>query len=92
MQRVGNIVSLESPTVVYLAAADSLLNNSSILEGWTKGLLPIEGVNGIYKKHPYLIQSAIDYEGESNGPQKWMTNMSDSSLKAISFGSNDISC
>ncbi|KAK8976547.1 hypothetical protein V6N11_049204 [Hibiscus sabdariffa] len=62
MQRVGNIVSLESPTVVYLAAADSLLNNSSILEGWTKGLLPIEGVNGIYKKHPYLIQSAIDYE------------------------------
>ncbi|XWS19928.1 hypothetical protein CRYUN_Cryun31cG0058200 [Craigia yunnanensis] len=147
MERVGNIVSLESPTVVYLAVADSLLNDSSILGGWKKGLLPFEkkklGVDGIYRKHPYLIQSAIDYEvcsradtfvgnsfstfsslivlertqkmirmgitsscdidvrwpsyaynirGESNRPQKWMTDISDSSLKAISYGSNSISC
>ncbi|XWS12287.1 hypothetical protein CRYUN_Cryun37aG0076500 [Craigia yunnanensis] len=147
MERLGNIVSLESPTVVYLAVADSLLNNSSILGGWKKGLLPFEkkklGVDRIYKKHPYLIQSAIDYEvcsradifvgnsfstfsslivlertqkiirmgitsscdidvrwpsyaynlpGELNRPQKWMTNMSNSSLKAISYGSNAISC
>ncbi|GMI82198.1 O-FUCOSYL TRANSFERASE 1 [Hibiscus trionum] len=147
IQRVGNIVSLESPTVVYLAVADTLLNDSSILRGWKKGLLPLEkknlGVDGIYKKHPYLIQSAIDYmvcsradifvgnsystfsslvvlertqkmmrmgiknscgidvrwpsyayniPGESNGPRKWMTNMSDSSLQAISYGSNAISC
>ncbi|KAE8655356.1 protein argonaute 2-like [Hibiscus syriacus] len=147
IQRVGNIVSSESPTVVYLAVADSLLNDSSILRGWKKWLLPFEKkklrVDGIYKKHPYLIQSAIDYEvcsradifvgnsystfsslvvlertqrmmslgiqnscgidvrwpsyaynipGESNGPQKWMTNMSDSSLRAISYGSNAISC
>ncbi|XP_022720929.1 uncharacterized protein LOC111278589 [Durio zibethinus] len=147
MERVGNIVSLESPTVVYLAVADSLLNDSSILGGWKKGSLPFEkkklGVDGIYNKHPYLIQSAIDYEvcsradifvgnsfstfsslivlertqkmirmgitsscdinvrwpsyaynipGESNRPQKWMTKMSDSSLKAISYGSNSISC
>ncbi|KAK8584942.1 hypothetical protein V6N13_138885 [Hibiscus sabdariffa] len=147
MQRVGNIVSSESPTVVYLAVADSLLNDSSILRGWMKGLLPFEKkklrVDGIYKRHPYLIQSAIDYmvcsmadifvgnsystfsslvvlertlkmtrmgirnscgidvrwpsyayniPGESNDPQKWMTNMSDSSLQAISYGSNAISC
>ncbi|XVF27231.1 hypothetical protein REPUB_Repub14bG0088700 [Reevesia pubescens] len=147
MERVGSIVSLESPTVVYLAVADSLLNDSSITGGWKKGLLPFEkkklGVDRIYKKHPYLIQSAIDYEvcsradifvgnsfstfsslivlertqkmnrmgissscdidvrwpsyaynipGESNRPQKWMTNMSDPSLKAISYGSNAISC
>ncbi|KAL4339685.1 hypothetical protein GQ457_08G025230 [Hibiscus cannabinus] len=143
-QEIMQRVSLESSTVIYLAAADSLLKDSSILDGWKKGLLPIEkkklGVNGIYMKHPYLVQSAIDYEvcsradifvgnsfstfsslivlertqrmitrgitsscgvdvrwacyayniqGESNGPQKWMTNMSDSSLKAISYGSNE---
>ncbi|KAE8734341.1 hypothetical protein F3Y22_tig00000773pilonHSYRG00234 [Hibiscus syriacus] len=59
-------MGLESPTVADLAVADSLLNDSSILDGWTKGLLPFEKkklrVEGIYKKHPYLIQSAIDYE------------------------------
>ena len=147
MERVGNIVGLKSPVVVYLAVADSLLEDSSILTGWKEGLLPVEkkklSVDGIYKKYPYLIQSAIDYEvcskadvfvgnsfstfsclialertqkmirmgvtsscgvdvrwpsyaynilGESNGPHKWMTNMSDSSLKAFSYGSNIISC
>jgi hypothetical protein len=147
MERVGKIVGLKSPIVVYLAVADSLLEDSSILTGWKEGLLPVEkkklSVDGIYKKYPYLIQSAIDYEvcskadvfvgnsfstfsslialertqkmirigvtsscgvdvrwpsyaynilGESNGPHKWMTNMSDSSLKAISYGSNIISC
>ncbi|GLU22589.1 hypothetical protein SLE2022_386530 [Rubroshorea leprosula] len=147
LKRVGNIKGLKRPTVVYLAVADSLLNDSSILSGWKKGLVAFDkkklGVDGIYKKHPYLIQSAIDYEvclradvfvgnsfstfsslivlertqkmsrmgitsscdidvrwpsysynilGESNGPQKWMTNMSDSSLQAISYGSNDVSC
>jgi len=147
MERVGNIVGLKGPTVVYLAVADSLLEDSSILTGWKEGLLPVEknklGVDGIYNKYPYLIQSAIDYEvcskadvfvgnsfstfsslvalertqkmirmgvtsscgagvrwpsyaynilGESNGPHKWMTNMSDSSLKAISYGSNIITC
>jgi hypothetical protein len=147
MERVGNIVGLKSPIVVYLAVADSLLEDSSILTGWKEGLLPVEkkklSVDGVYKKYPYLIQSAIDYEvcskadvfvgnsfstfsslialertqkmirigvtsscgvdvrwpsyaynilGESNGPHKWMTNMSDSSLKAISYGSNIISC
>lgn len=147
IERVGNIVGLKTPTVVYLAVADSLLEDSSILNGWKEGLLPLEkkklGVDGIYKKYPYLIQSAIDYEvclradvfvgnsfstfsslialertqkmikmgvtsscgmhvrwpsyaynilGESKGPRSWMTNMSDSSLQAISYGSNDISC
>ncbi|CAK7336958.1 unnamed protein product [Dovyalis caffra] len=147
MERVGNIVGLKSPTVVYLAVADSLLEDSSILTGWKESLLPVEkkklGVDGIYKKYPYLIQSAIDYEvcskadvfvgnsfstfsslialertqkmirmgitsscgadvrwpsyaynilGESNAPKKWMTDMSDSSLKAISYGTNIISC
>ncbi|KAK9989241.1 hypothetical protein SO802_029480 [Lithocarpus litseifolius] len=147
IERVGNIVGLKTPTVVYLAVADSLLQDSSILNGWKEGLLPLEkkklGVDGIYKKYPYLIQSAIDYEvclradvfvgnsfstfsslialertqkmikmgvtsscgmhvrwpsyaynilGESKGPRRWMTNMLDSSLQAISYGSNDISC
>lgn len=147
MERVGNIVGLKNPTVVYLAVADSLLEDSSILTGWKEGLLPFEkkklGVDGIYKKYPYLIQSAIDYEvclrsdvfvgnsfstfsslialertqkmirmgvtsscdmevrwpsyaynilGKLKGPQRWMTNMSASSLRAISYGSNEISC
>ncbi|XP_020203633.1 O-fucosyltransferase 23 [Cajanus cajan] len=66
MERVGNIKGLKTPLVVYLAVADKLLQNSSILEGWEEGFLPYEkkklGVDGIYKKYPYLIQSAIDYE------------------------------
>ncbi|KAM1958941.1 hypothetical protein FF1_004488 [Malus domestica] len=147
MERVGNIVGLKAPVVVYLAIADSLLHDPSILNGWKEGLIPFEkkklGVEGNYKKFSYLIQSAIDYEvclradvfvgnsfstfsnlivldrtqklirtgvtsscgvdvrwpsyaynilGESKGPQRWMTNMSGSSLQAISYGSNDISC
>ncbi|GAV64349.1 O-FucT domain-containing protein [Cephalotus follicularis] len=147
MERVGNIVGLQTPAVVYLAVADSLLQDSSILSGWKEGLLPFEkkklGVDEIYEKYPYLIKSAIDYEvclradffvgnsfstfsslialertqkiikmgisnscsidvrwpsyaynilGESNGPQRWRTNMSDSSFQAISYGSNKISC
>lgn len=147
MERVGNIAGLETPSIVYLAVADTLLGNSSILSGWKEGLVPFEkkklGVDGVYKKYPYLIQSAIDYEvclradvfvgnsfstfsslivlertqkmirtgmanscgtdvmwpsyaynilGDSNGPRRWMTNMSDSSLRAIGYGSNAISC
>ncbi|XP_027346260.1 O-fucosyltransferase 23-like isoform X2 [Abrus precatorius] len=147
MERVGNIMDLKSPVVLYLAVADKLLQNSSILEGWREGFLPLEkkklGVDGIYSKYPYLIQSAIDYEvclradifvgnsfstfsslivlertqkiirmgvksmcgmdvrwpsyaynipGESNGPMRWVTNMSDSTLQAISYGTNHISC
>ncbi|KAI3466917.1 hypothetical protein Pfo_023580 [Paulownia fortunei] len=66
MRRVGNIAGLKTPIVVYLAVADDLLEDNSILAGWKEGLLPFEkkklGVFDIYKKHPYLIQSAIDYE------------------------------
>lgn len=145
--RVGNIAGLKTPMIVYLAVADSLLEDNSILNGWKEGLLPFEkkklGVMGIYNKYPYLFQSAIDYEvclranvfvgnsfstfsslialertlkmikmgittscgkdvtwpsyaynilGELNGPQRWMTNMSDSSLHAISYGTKDVSC
>lgn len=145
--RVGHIPGLGDPTVVYLAVADSLLEDPSILSGWKEGLLPFEkkklGVWDIYSKYPYLIKSAIDYEvclradvfvgnsfstfsnlivlertqrmirmgvtrscdmnvrwpsyaynilGESGGPQRWITNMSDSTLRAISYGSNNISC
>ncbi|PQP97241.1 uncharacterized protein Pyn_25979 [Prunus yedoensis var. nudiflora] len=147
MERVGNIAGLKTPVVVYLAVADSLLHDPSILGGWKEGLIPYEkkklGFEGTFKKFPYLIQSAIDYEvclradvfvgnsfstfsnlivldrtqklirmgvtsscgvdvrwpsyaynilGEAKGPQRWMTNMSGSSLQAISYGSNDISC
>ncbi|KAI8567158.1 hypothetical protein RHMOL_Rhmol02G0098600 [Rhododendron molle] len=66
MERVGKIVGPKAPTIVYLAVADSLLEDNSILNGWKKGLVPFEkkklGVVGMYKKYPYLIQSAIDYE------------------------------
>ncbi|XP_051128982.1 O-fucosyltransferase 23-like isoform X2 [Andrographis paniculata] len=68
MQRVGNILRLKAkiPIVVYLAVADDLLEDNSVVSGWNEGLLPYEkkrlGVLDIYKKHPYLIQSAIDYE------------------------------
>ncbi|KAL3833781.1 hypothetical protein ACJIZ3_008517 [Penstemon smallii] len=66
MQRVGNIMGLKTPIVIYLAIADDLLEDNSILTGWKDGLLPYEkkklGVFDVYKKHPYLIQSAIDYE------------------------------
>ncbi|KAM6575185.1 hypothetical protein CsatA_023512 [Cannabis sativa] len=150
MKRVSNVIGLKTtPTVVYLAVADELLEDSSLLFGWRENLLPFEkkklGVDGIYKKYPYLIQSAIDYEvclradvflgnsfstfsslialertqkmlrlgfegscegkedlrwpsyaynilDDSKGPRKWMTNMSDTSLKAISYGSKDVSC
>lgn len=147
MQRVGNIKGLGKPTVVYLAVADSLLEDKTILSDWTEGLLPFEkkklGVVGIYDKYPYLIKSAIDYEvclradifvgnsfstfsslivlertqkmirmglssscstdpswpsyaynieGDFGGPKRWMTNMSDSSLQAISYGTNHVSC
>ncbi|KAL2341499.1 hypothetical protein Fmac_009439 [Flemingia macrophylla] len=147
IERVRNIAGLKTPVVVYLAVADKLLNNSSILEGWKEGFLPFEkkklGVDGIYGKYPYLIQSAIDYEvclradtfvgnsfstfsslivlertqkmirmsvtnmcgenvrwpsyaynipGESNSPMRWVTNMSESSLQAISYGTDHISC
>ncbi|KAM0062667.1 putative GDP-fucose protein O-fucosyltransferase [Helianthus debilis subsp. tardiflorus] len=150
MSRVASIPGLKLPTVVYLAVADALVEDGSILNGWREGLVAVEkkklGVLEIYKKHPYLIQAAIDYEvcsradvfvgnsystfssllvlersakmarmgvvtacgirmdvrwpsyaynlkamGES-GPRPWMTNLSDSSLQAISYGSNNISC
>ncbi|XP_039115355.1 O-fucosyltransferase 23-like isoform X2 [Dioscorea cayenensis subsp. rotundata] len=65
-ERVAKISVLQKPIVVYLAVADSLLEDNSILSGWHQGLLPFEkkklGVWDIYKKYPYLVQSAIDYE------------------------------
>nr|CAD1820544.1 unnamed protein product [Ananas comosus var. bracteatus] len=66
MERVSRINGLQYPVVVYLAVADSLLEDDSVLSGWKNGLLPYEkkrlGVWEIYKRYPYLIQSAIDYE------------------------------
>jgi hypothetical protein len=143
MKRVANIPGLEKPSVVYLAVADDLLEDKTLLEGWSGFLAPYEkkklGVLDIYSKYPYLIQSAIDYEvclqadtfvgnsfstfsslivlqrsmrinkardcegstmasyaynieGPAGGPKRWATNMSDLSLAAISYGSNEVSC
>ncbi|KAL0691732.1 hypothetical protein Bca4012_091411 [Brassica carinata] len=154
MERVGNISGLKTPIVLYLAVADSLLEEkdeeSSVLNGWRDGLIPFEkkklGVKEeVYGKYSYLIQSAIDYEvclradvfvgnsfstfsslivlertqkmrrlgftsacedgenewrsyaynlaGGSKGvPRRWMTNMTHSSLEAISYGSSSVSC
>ncbi|KAJ0790677.1 putative GDP-fucose protein O-fucosyltransferase [Helianthus annuus] len=145
--RVANIPALKPPTTLYLAVANELLEDNSILNGWKEGMHPIDkkrlGLTDLYKKHPYLIQAAIDYEvclradvfvgnsystfssllvlertqktlktnmshpcgnnvrwpsyaynieGESNAPQLWITNLSDSTLQAISYGSSSVSC
>ncbi|XP_078166657.1 O-fucosyltransferase family protein [Carex rostrata] len=152
LDRVSHITCINPPVVVYLAIADSLLEDDSVLQGWKTGLLPYEkkrlGVWEIYKKYPYLIQSAIDFEvcsradifvgnsfstfsglvvlsrtqkllklgftnlcdnhkgldvrlssyaynilGDMSGsPKQWMTDMSDSSLQKISYGTNNVSC
>ncbi|XP_077244528.1 O-fucosyltransferase family protein isoform X2 [Tasmannia lanceolata] len=145
MDRVAHIRGLTKPIILFLAVADSLLEDASVLSGWPDGFFPFEkkklGVWDIYNKYPYLIKSAIDYEvclradifvgnsfstfsslialertqkliamggsrscglrwssyaynilGAFGGPQRWMTDMSDSSLNAISYGSNKISC
>ncbi|KAK1406831.1 hypothetical protein QVD17_38439 [Tagetes erecta] len=145
--RVANIQGLKPQTTLYLAVANELLEDDSVLNGWKQGMHPVDkkrlGLTEIYKNHSYLIQSAIDYEvclradvfvgnsystfssllvlertqkmikmgvshpcgtdvrwpsyaynieGESGGPRRWMTNFSDSSLQAISYGSNSVSC
>ncbi|MFS7941080.1 putative GDP-fucose protein O-fucosyltransferase [Helianthus anomalus] len=145
--RVANIPTLKPPTTLYLAVANELLEDNSILNGWKEGMHPIDkkrlGLTDLYKKHPYLIQAAIDYEvclradvfvgnsystfssllvlertqktlktnmshpcgnnvrwpsyaynieGESNAPSLWITNLSDSTLQAISYGSSSVSC
>ncbi|KAL8243240.1 hypothetical protein R6Q59_009498 [Mikania micrantha] len=145
--RVASIRALKPPTILYLAVANELLEDDSVLSGWKEGMYPIDkkrlGLTEFYKKHPYLIQAAIDYEvclradvfvgnsystfssllvlertqkmiktgvshacgtnvrwpsyaynlkGEEGGPQQWMTNFMDSSLQAISYGSNNVSC
>ncbi|KAJ3679364.1 hypothetical protein LUZ60_017375 [Juncus effusus] len=149
VKMVSHITPKSQPSVVYLAVADSLLDDDSILSGWGPGLIPYDkkslGVWDIYKKYPYLIQSAIDFEvcaraniflgnsfstfsglvvlsrtykllklgimslcngsyarystyaynvvrGSNGGPKLWMTNMSDSSLVSITYGSVDVSC
>ncbi|KAK9080775.1 hypothetical protein SSX86_000533 [Deinandra increscens subsp. villosa] len=67
--RVANIRALKAlkpPTILYLAVANELLDDDSILNGWKQGMLPVDkkrlGVTAVYDKHPYLIQAAIDYE------------------------------
>ena len=35
---------------------------------------------------------AYNLLGNSKGPQRWMANMSDSTPRAISYGSKDVSC
>ncbi|KAJ0751498.1 putative GDP-fucose protein O-fucosyltransferase [Helianthus annuus] len=145
--RVANIPTLKPPTTLYLAVANELLEDNSILNGWKEGMHPIDkkrlGLTDLYKKHPYLIQAAIDYEvclradvfvgnsystfssllvlertqktlktnmshpcgnnvrwpsyaynieGDSNAPQPWITNLSDSTLQAISYGLSSVSC
>lgn len=67
MDRVAGIGSdLTKPVAVYLAVADSLLEDDSILSGWSEGLVPFEkkklGVWDVYQKYPYIIQAALDFE------------------------------
>ncbi|KAL0284575.1 UNVERIFIED_CONTAM: O-fucosyltransferase 23 [Sesamum angustifolium] len=71
VERVGNIVGLKTPIVIYLAVADDLVEDKSVVVGgwkwkWKEGMVAVEkkklGVFDMYKKKAYLIQSAIDYE------------------------------
>ncbi|KAH7679151.1 GDP-fucose protein O-fucosyltransferase protein [Dioscorea alata] len=66
MQRVKHIRGVNKPIIVYLAIADSLFDDDSILIGWEEGLIPCEkkklGVWDVYNKYSYLFRSAIDYE------------------------------
>ncbi|XBI45718.1 hypothetical protein VPH35_110145 [Triticum aestivum] len=147
IHKVSQITDLRRPVVVYLAVADSLLEDNSVTSGWRVGMVAYEkkklGVTDIYEKQPYLIKSAIDFEvcaradvfvgnsfstfsnlvvlsrterlyklgkasscgedvglssyaynviGDDGGPQKWMTDMLDTSLQRISYGTNNVSC
>eukprot|EP00250_Pteridium_aquilinum_P019667 c24521_g1_i1 orf=129-1514(-) len=146
IDRVSHIPHMRRPSLAYLAVADVLLEDTMLLEGWQDGLVPFEkkklGLLPLYKKYPYLIQSALDYEvclradvfvgnsfstfsslialertlkmlesrpadpcsggtfpsfaynveDISGGPQLWVTNLSDVSLQAISYGTDQISC
>lgn len=66
IERVSRISYLQKPSLIYLAVGDVLLEDHTLLDGWEDGLFPFEkkklGVLDIYKKYPYLLQSAIDYE------------------------------
>ncbi|KAL6629909.1 hypothetical protein ACP70R_029674 [Stipagrostis hirtigluma subsp. patula] len=147
IHKVSQITDLRRPVVVYLAVADSLLEDDSITSGWRVGMVAYEkkklGVTDIYDRQPYLIKSAIDFEvcsradvfvgnsfstfsnlvvlsrterlynlgkssscgenvglssyaynviGDDGGPQRWMTDMSDTSLQRLSYGTNSVSC
>ncbi|KAM0844977.1 hypothetical protein ACQ4PT_056698 [Festuca glaucescens] len=147
IHKVSQITDLRRPVVVYLAVADSLLEDDSVTSGWRVGMIAYEkkklGVTDIYDRQPYLIKSAIDFEvcaradvfvgnsfstfsnlvvlsrterlynlgkasscgedvglssyayniiGDDGGPQRWMTDMSDTSLQRISYGTNNVSC
>lgn len=136
MDRVAKISeSLPKPIAVYLAIADSLVQDDTILSGWKEGLIPYEkkklGVWEIYQKYPYIVQAAMDFEvclranvfvGNSystfsslvvlqrtqeldrrflsyaynimsidGGAQRWITDLSASSLESISYGTDNIS-
>ncbi|PPR87238.1 hypothetical protein GOBAR_AA33457 [Gossypium barbadense] len=107
IERVGKIINLEAPIVVYLAVsaidyevcskADIFVGNSfstfsslivfertqkMMRMGITSSCKNENEVDVQWPSYAYNIAA-----GESNGPQKWMTNMSDSSLKVISYGS-----
>uniref|UniRef100_A0A0A9G842 Uncharacterized protein n=1 Tax=Arundo donax TaxID=35708 RepID=A0A0A9G842_ARUDO len=66
IHKVSQITDLRRPVVVYLAVADSLLEDDSVTSGWRVGMVSYEkkklGVTDIYDRQPYLIKSAIDFE------------------------------
>ncbi|XP_078433022.1 O-fucosyltransferase family protein isoform X2 [Wolffia australiana] len=66
VSRIGMIPGLVLPAIVYVAVADSLLEDQSLLKGWKTGLVPLDkktvGAWELYEPWPYLIRSAIDFE------------------------------
>ncbi|KAH9302330.1 hypothetical protein KI387_013913, partial [Taxus chinensis] len=39
---IAKIYELEKPFIVYVAVADALLEDETLLEGWSQGLVPCE--------------------------------------------------
>ncbi|CAN4081886.1 unnamed protein product [Withania somnifera] len=121
--RVGNIAGLKTPVVIYLAVADTLLEDktkqpylfqsaidyevclrSDIFVGNSfstfSSLVVLDRTQKMIKAGETKLcgsdvrwpSYAYNIRGAGNTPHMWITNMSDTSLTAISYGSNHISC
>ncbi|KAI5057709.1 hypothetical protein GOP47_0027724 [Adiantum capillus-veneris] len=103
MNRVNRIRDLQRPAMVYLAVADVLLEDRSLLVGNSfstfSSLIALERTLKILATRPAdpcsghaYLSFAYNVQDASGGPQLWVTNLSDVSLQTISYGTNEIVC